>query len=59
MYKLKVPKGVTLILKSRGITIDGNKEYNQITLESWYNIGLTQFVSKSKPKKTDGGGTDI
>jgi hypothetical protein len=58
MYKLKIPKGVTLILKSRGITIDGNKDYNQITLESWYNIGLTQFVSKSKPKK-DGGGIDI
>ena len=59
MYKLKIPKGVTVILKNRGITIDGNKEYNQITLESWYNIGLTQFVSKSKPKKKDGGGIDI
>ena len=59
MYKLKVPKGTTLILKNRGITIDGNKEYDQITLESWYNIGLTQFVSKSKSKKPDGGGINI
>jgi hypothetical protein len=53
MYKLKVKKGVTVILKNRGITIDGNKEYSQQVLESWYNIGLDQFVSKAKAKKVD------
>lgn len=58
MYKLKVPKGVKVILKNRGIEIDGNKDYDQITLESWYNLGLDQFVGKSKTKK-DGGGADI
>lgn len=59
MYKLKVPKGIRVILKSRGLEIDGNKDYDQITLESWYNIGLTQFVSKAKEKKTNGGRADI
>lgn len=58
MYKLKVPKGVRVILKNRGIEIDGNKDYDQVTLESWYNLGLDQFVGKSKTKK-DGGGADI
>ena len=58
MYKLKVPKGVRVILKNRGIEIDGNQDYDQITLESWYNLGLDQFVGKSKQKK-DGGGTDV
>lgn len=56
MYKLKVPRGVRVIIKSRGITIDGNEDYNQVTLESWYNLGLDQFVSKSKKKQEDGGG---
>lgn len=59
MYKLKVPKGVTVVIKSRGITIDGNEVYDQITLESWYNIGLNDFVSKLKDKKTDGGESTI
>ena len=58
MYKLKVPRGVRVILKSRGIEIDGNQDYDQTTLESWYNLGLDQFVGKSKQKK-DGGGTDV
>lgn len=57
MYKLKVPKGTRVIIKSRGIEIDGNQDYDQITLESWYNIGLDQFVGKSKPKKD--GGRDV
>lgn len=59
MFKLKVKKGTKVILKSRGITIDGNENYNQNVLESWYNLGLTQYVSKSKPKKDgDEEGTD-
>ena len=53
MFKLKVQKGTKVILKSRGITIDGNENYNQSVLESWYNSGLTQYVSKSKTKKKD------
>lgn len=54
MYKLKVPRGVRVVIKNRGIEIDGNNEYPQHVLESWYNLGLEQFVSKSKAKKQDG-----
>ena len=53
MFKLKVRKGTKVILKSRGITIDGNQNYNQSVLENWYNLGLTNYVSKSKKKKDE------
>ena len=53
MYKLKIKKGVRVIIKSKGITLDSSIDYSQKELENLYNIGLSEFIRKSKPKKNE------